>query len=496
MGLSLPLRVGLLLGGLILGNSIARVTGETEVLPPMAGEFFANIPYEKYLQFNAPIPKGSVFDIRDYGAIGDGRTVNTKSIQAAVQAAQAQGGGVVLIPSGDFVSGTLHLASNITLHVSRDGTLRASQDSADYAPFALLVCQKANHVILEGPGRIVGDGETWWRRSRKVPPQTPPQTFVLDEVEAWHFDAKRGKLGKRPSPFLRLIESTDLIVRNLLIENSPGWTLSIDYCDRVQVKDVVISNNYHGPNTDGIDVVASSHVDITHCFIATGDDAIVLKNGDAKEKSRSMSHIRVRHCTVMSSTNCFKIGTETINDISQVLVSDCHFFVEGIWPWTLSGIAIESVDGAHVSAVTVKNISMRNIMTPIFIRLGNRNRGKAKDRQGELREIRISNVKAINAEFPCTLSGIPGKYIQDVVLKKIDISYREANEGLKIKDPIPEQETTYPEFWMFGDLPAYGLWARHVDGLKVKKFKVIPRRSNRREFLVLQDVLNAQISER
>jgi polygalacturonase len=478
---------------LLLWSSAGEAAGKPEIIPPLPGEFLKNIPYKEYIDFKAPIPTVAIFDIRDYGAVGDGRTVNTNAFNAAVRAAHAKGGGVVLIQGGDFVSGTVKLESNIRLHIARDGILRASRDSADYAPFALLLCEKTDNVVIEGPGRILGEGEAWWKSSRKFAPAVPPDTFILKEAEAMHFDAKRGKLSKRPSPFIQLLESSDLTIRNLIIENSPGWTLLLDHCDRVQIKGVVISNNYHGSNTDGIDVVASNDVDIKHCFVATGDDAIVLKNGFSQNKNRAMANIRVSDCTIMSSTNCFKIGTGTSNDISDVWVSDCTFFVEGVWPWSLSGIAIESVDGAHVSRVNVRNISMRNIMTPIFIRLGNRNQSKSKDMQGVLKDVSISNVRATGAEFPCILSGIPGLYINDVTLVNIDIAYREAKEQLDIMDPVPEKEDGYPEFWLFGDLPAYGLWARHVDGLKVKNFKVIPRSTNTREKVVLHDVLNLHI---
>ena len=107
-----------------------------------------------------------------------------------------------------------------------------------------------------------------------------------------------------------------------------------------------------------------------------------------------MNNIQVSECAVRSSTNCFKIGTETWSDVSDVRVSDCSFFVEGVWPWALSGIAIESVDGAKVRDITVQDIAMRNVMTPVFIRLGNRNRWKTKDKLGAIENISIKNLTA------------------------------------------------------------------------------------------------------
>ncbi len=481
-----------LIGCLFLMAFSVQAAENPGILPPLPGEFLSCIPYEDYIDFQAPISDKPVFDIRDYGAIGDGRTLNTAAINAAVQAAKEKKG-VVVIQGGDFVSGTVKLVSGVTLHIAVDGVLRASRDSSDYDPMALLLCEEAKEVVIEGPGRILGEGEAWWKPPRKRAPRTPPATFVLQEAMDMHFDAKRGKRGRRPSPFIRLLESSEVTVRNLIIENSPGWTLSIDGCEGVRVTGVVIHNNYHGPNTDGIDVVTSSRVEIRRCFVSTGDDGIVLKNGSLTQKSGSMSDIRVSDCTVMSSTNCFKIGTETANDIFDVQVSNCTFFSQGVWPPALSGLSIESVDGAHVERVHVSNIRMRNCITPVFIRLGNRNRRKVKDRQGRLQDIHIRGVQASGAEFPCLLSGLPGLPIRRVTLQEMDVVYRQADERLEMQNPIPEQETEYPEFWMFGDVPAYGLWARHVEGLRLKDFAVTPRSVNQREKLVLDDVVNVQL---
>ncbi len=488
-------RIGTLLlaSALSLWHPAGRAAEKTGIVPPAPGEFLDNIPYREFIDFMEPPPPGPVFDIRNYHAVGDGKTVNTAAIRAAVLAARARGGGTVLVAGGDFVTGTIRLESRITLHVAADAVLRASRNRADYDPPSLIWCEQAEHVVIEGPGKILGEGENWWNPPRKTPPRTPPDTFVLKEAMAMHFDAKRTRLPDRPSPFLRLIGSTDLKVRNLRIENSPGWTLMIDRCRRVEVQGVVIHNNYHGGNTDGIDVCASSHVDINRCFVATGDDGIVLKNGYSKDRNQAMSDIRVTDCTVMSSTNCFKIGTETANDIRDVRVSDCRFFVEGIWPGGLSGIAIESVDGARVSRVDVENITMSNIMAPIFIRLGSRNRGKSADERGRLQEVRIRGVKATGVEFPCTLSGIPGAPLENIRLSDIDIRYRDAGELLEIRNPVPEQEKEYPEFAMFGDLPAYALWARHVNGLQVRNFKAVPRTGNRRAKFVWNDVFSLKL---
>lgn len=451
------------------------------------GEFLSRIPYSSYID-QAKVPDGHTFDIRDFGAIGDGKTINTTAIARSVTAAHDCGGGVVRIEGGDYVCGTIHLSANVTLYIANDTVLRASRNRADYDPPHFIYCDDAANIAICGPGKILGEGDAWWTSSRAVSPTSPPGLFNLQEMRAMHFAAKRKKLPNRPSPLIRLRRCTNVKVNNVIVENSPGWTIMLDHCDRVRVERVVLNNNYHGENTDGIDVVASSDVAINSCFVSTGDDGIVLKNGFAKELSRPMSNVRIANCAIRSGANGIKIGTETWSDINDVRITDCELFTDEIWPWGLAAIAIESVDGAHVSKITTENITVRNVNTPLFIRLGNRNRWQDKDRKGALESITIRNLRATGIEFPCIISGIGGLPIKDVTLENCDISYRDAGERLEIANPIPANESQYPEFWMFGDLPAHGLYARHVEGLTIHQFQSKPRSTNKRQEFNFEDV--------
>ncbi|MCC6796557.1 MAG: right-handed parallel beta-helix repeat-containing protein [Candidatus Hydrogenedentes bacterium] len=475
--------------------ALVLAAGAEPVIPiPAPGEFLSNIPYASYID-NSKVPEGRVFDLREFGAVGDGKAINTVAIAKAITAAHDSGGGVVRIDGGDYVSGTIHLKSNVTLYIAKDSVLRASRSGADYDPPHFIYCQGANRVSIAGPGKILGEGDAWWTPPRAAAPTTPPAEFNLKEMESTHFLAKRKKVPNRPSPLIRLQDCTHVKMSNLIVENSPGWTVMLDHCDRVKIDRVILNNNYHGENTDGIDVVGSNDVEITRCFVSTGDDGIVLKNGFAKELSRPMTNVRIANCAIRSGANCIKIGTETWSNISDVRISECELFTEEIWPWGLAAIAIESVDGAHVKNITAENISVRNVNAPLFIRLGNRNRWKDKDRAGALESISIQNMKATGIEFPCVISGIAGMPIKGVMLENIDIRYREAGERLEIVNPVPEVEAQYPEFWMFGDLPAHGLYARHVDGLTVRGFQTSPRRINQRDKFVFDDVQNLNVED-
>lgn len=473
---------------LVLPLVLAAAGRGGDPVPPAPGEFLADIPLGTYVRMDAAAPPGPVFDVADFGGVGDGLAVDTAAIQAAIDAAHRGGGGTVRLGGGEFLSGTLELKSGVTLQVARDAVLRASREAGHFGPPHLIHAAGARHVGLEGPGRIVGGGDAWWHPPLRRAPVTPPETFHLAEAKAAHFACKRKKLPGRPSPLIRVRASADVVVRNLVIENAPGWTLSIDRCDRARIEGVVIDNNYHGENTDGIDIVGSRDVDVTRCFISTGDDGIVLKNGFVPEGAREMARVRISDCAIRSAANCIKIGTETWADVTGVEISNCELFTRDIWPWALAAVAIESVDGALVRDVQVRDVTVRDVTTPLFIRLGNRNRWQTKDRVGAIEGITIERLVATGVEFPCVMSGLPGLPIRDVRLDDVRITYRDAGERLDVPDVIPELEEGYPEFWMFGDLPACGLFARHVRGLAVRNVRVVPRSVNRRETFVFDDV--------
>ena len=480
-------RAAILPLGLALALCVAVAGRGADPAPPAPGEFLADIPVGKYVRIDDHPPVAPVFEVTDFGAVGDGLTVDTAAIQSAIDVAH-RGGGTVRLGGGEFLSGTLELKSDVTLHVARDALLRACREPGHFGPPHLIHAEQARNVGLEGPGRIVGSGDAWWQPPRMQAPVTAPETFDLAEAKATHFACKRKKLPGRPSPLIRVRGSTDVVVRNLVIENAPGWTLSLDRCERARIEGVVIDNNYHGENTDGIDIVGSRDVEVRRCFISTGDDGIVLKNGFVAEGARDMARVRISECAIRSAANCIKIGTETWSDIAAVEISDCELFTRGIWPWGLAAIAIESVDGARVHDVRVRDVTVRNVMTPLFIRLGNRDRWRTKDRAGAIEGITIERLVATGVEFPCVISGIPGLPVRDVRLADVEIAYRDGGERLDVPDVIPELEEGYPEFWMFGDLPACGVFARHVRGLALGTVRVVPRTGNRREAFVFDDV--------
>jgi polygalacturonase len=430
----------------------------------------------------------NIFDIRHYGAVGDGINLSTNAVNTAAKACSDAGGGTVLVSGGDYVIGSLQLFNNTTLKIDGGAVLRGSRNIEDYEKSHLIWADKKENIVIEGPGLIMGEGLSFL-----LPPEAPRETKhpgIIDTEQAidMHFKCKRMRAGNRPSPMIYLTNCDGVEIKSVRIEDAGGWTLSLKNCDNVNITAIRMKSDYNGVSVDGIDLTGCQNVVVSGCHIHTADDAIVLKN-PYSETGRTMHNIIITGCTLLSSTNGIKIGTETYHDIEDIIISNCTIYCREYWPSTLTGISLESVDGANVSNIIVNNIVMRGIMTPFFLRLGNRGRGRKEPVPGRLEHISVSNIRVLDCDYPSSVTGIPSAYVKDVTIGNISIIYRDCSENLKIRNPPPEMEEAYPESIMFGDLPAYGLYARHVNGLKVTNVSVTPRTTEKRQSYIWDDII-------
>lgn len=244
----------------------------------------------------------------------------------------------------------------------------------------------------------------------------------------------------------------------------------------------------HVANSDGIDICGVTNIKIEHGFIATGDDGIVLKPSDYE-----IRNVDETDCIISSYANCFKIGTETQMDVSGVSVKYCYFFLPCGITGGYSGIAIESCDGSNVSDISVSDIKMDGISSPLLIWLGNRFKYD-KEEVGSIHGVNISNVTATNTEMPSAITGCIDDenktlYVQNVALNNINVSYRDTEEDLHIRKTIGESAMSgYPditrvshiyfishELSKYWDLPCYAMAVRHVRNVTYDDYSVTPR---------------------
>ncbi len=471
------------------------------------GDFYKNIPLKKYINFDLRLPLHDAKYVRDFGAkAGDISINNAKMINTAIEACHKNGGGIVVVDGGNYTSGTLYLKSNVVLYIADGSSIVASHNTDDYTENALIYAESCENIGVVGPGKICGEGN-FFSLKPTLPPKLEPFKNTLDVWELRQEYRKRIRFShKSKYGYLMFLKNCSHIkLYNLILENSAMWTVNVNSSNDVNISNIVINNNRHIANCDGIDICGSSNVIIKNCFVSTADDGIVLKNNMSLRTSgddgliiknnldvackRGMSNIYIHDCEVVSCTNAFKIGTETSLDICDVTVENCKFYLTDIYPAGVSGISIESCDGAKVSNINISDIEMDSMACPLFIRLNNRN-GDNKpelDGRGEIENINIKNVVAKNVEIPVMIMGIPNQKIKDVKLDNFDIRYADGKDYFDFRFKIPEQEKEYPECNRFRNINAYGIFVRHADNILLENFRVKPRENTHRKFKKIID---------
>ncbi len=437
---------------------------------------------------------GRVLDPKSYGASGDGKTLDTPAIQKAIDECASAGGGMVYLAPGAYLSGTVVLRENITFHLEAGATLLGSTRLEDYRPQSgppsrgdanakhLLFARDAANVTLSGAGRIDGQGRAFWVPSERQPP--PPE-------DAWRDVATYDwKPLDRPSPMVEFFRCPNLRIENVTLANSSGWTLRPIECDTVIIRGLKIRNPVIGPNTDGIDPTCCRNVAISDCDISTGDDCICLKSESPYGPLGLTRNITIVNCVLSSCCNGLKFGTATRGGFENITFSNSVIYNDDV-PLNarvISGIAIEMVDGGWTEGVAIANVRMQRVRTPIFVRLGARNGA------GRLRGVAIDGVHATGAILTSSVTGIPGHDAEDIALTNIRIETAEPGREEWAARTVPEQEKSYPEARMFGRLPAYGLYARHVRGLTLENLRVDSMARDPRPALHCEDVKQLRVA--
>lgn len=455
-------------------------------------------------------------NVQDKGVTADGHTVQTAALQALIDEASAGGGGTLYFPPGDYVSGTIVLKDNITLHLESNARILGSDKIEDYKPRGLIVANGARNIAILGHGVIDGRGQLWWVDRRD---QWTQQQYENHPRRRFSWVPHHVHTHPSPAPgrMLQLRGCDNVTIRDVTLKDSESWNLHLLGCKDVNIDGIRILSDLLGPNSDGIDVEACADVRISNCVIYCGDDGICLKNETAPYDQSPCKNITVTNCIITTTCNGFKIGTGTSGDFENITFSNSvikaglpdeplakaaaatlhpDLFDNGLAP--LSGIAIESVDGGHVRGVSISNIVMHGVRAPIFARLGNRGRrGSRKDMvptAGTVQDVSISNVIAYGAQNASMIAGIPGHPVKNVSLTNILVQ----TDGTGTRDlahkAMPERIRDYPEITSWGRMPVYGLYCRHVDTLTLDNIRIFANGPDERPALTFDDVTNFQLS--
>ena len=458
-----------------------------------------------------------LFDVRKYGATGDGKTLDTDAVNHAIEAASAAGGGVVVFPPGTYLCFSIHLKSLVHLHLLQGSTIVAadsplpgeqtgyrggSYDAAEpkttwdaYQDYghnhwhnSLLWGEDIHDFSITGPGLIWGKGLSNGRGRRG---------------DGAPFVAEQAGVGNKA---IALKNCRNVLFRDFSILKAGHFGLLLTGVDNTTIDNLKIDTD-----RDGIDIDCCQNVRVSNCTVnSPWDDGICPKSSFALGYARPTRNVTISNCWVtgyyelgsvldgtfkkfapeahVPRTGRIKCGTESNGGFINITISNCVF--EGC-----QGYALETVDGALLEDITITNTTMRDLVSgPIFMRLGSRLRGPQESTKvGTLRRILISNLECYNAPMKVSsiLSGIPGYSIEDVKLSNIYIEAAGGAPAEAASIQAPEFENKYPEPGMFGTTPAFGFFLRHVRHVEMSHVELASASPDVRPALYLTDVERA-----
>ncbi len=445
------------------------------------------------------------YDVRDFGAVGDGKTLDHGAINRAIDSCVANGGGRVVLPAGTYLCGSIRMKSNVELHISAGATILAAPGSMKaydesepwegpayqdgghtYFHNSLIWAVGQQNVSITGRGTIDGKGLT-----------------KKDTEKGGNLQG--GSIGTGDKA-IALKECRNVLIRDITIFRGGHFAIIMTGCDLGTVDNVTIDTN-----RDGFDIDCCKYLTVSNCKINTpSDDALVLKSSYALKRPVLCEHIAVTNCvitgykmgTLLDGTYVpekvnwvcgrFKLGTESNGGYRNIALSNCTFMYS-------SGLAFEEVDQGLMENVVVSNITMSHVHHyPIYITTGCRNRGpKERTTVSTGADIQISNVIAddVDSLAGIIVTGMPDQPLRNIALNNIRITYRGGGTADLAKREYREQGTNYPEPRFAGPTPAYGLYARHVDGLDINHVTFRTEKTDYRPAVMLDDVRNESITD-
>lgn len=457
------------------------------------------------LGFTAIINAKSVthYNVKDFGAKGDGKTLDSPAIDKAIEAAAKAGGGTVYVPAGVYLSGSIHLKSNINLYLAAGSKILASKDNPGvydpeeepynetiyqdgghtYFHNSLIWGQKLNNVTISGEGMIDGEGLT--KKGSQVG------------------EGKYGKANKA----ICIVESNNVQIRDITIFRGGHFAILLTGCNLVTLDNLIIDTN-----RDGIDIDCCKNTVVSNCKVNSPyDDGICPKSSYALNRKIITENLTITNCQVSafklgtlidgtlqphpnttwtSRSGRIKFGTESNGGFRNCVVSNCTFH-------SCKGLALEQVDGGVLENITISNISMYNVDDyPIYIQLGERLRDPDKNSPSVGKNITISNVVAYVADSlsGIHISGTPRFILEDIRLSNINVIYNGGASEEAAYSDFYEIGESYPEISYFRKIvPSYGVFARHVKNLQLDNISVRNINPDMRPSMILRNIDGLEI---
>jgi len=430
-----------------------------------------------------------------FGIRSDGVTLNTRSIQYAVDLIHDRGGGRLVFEVGRYLTGSIHLRSDVGLELKEGAVLLGSLNPFDYDKMdctALLLADSQRNISIIGKGIIDGQG----------------RAVAANIVGLVHSGIIRDPLhSDRPNeanrPMLIYFRHCSAVtVKGITLVNAASWVETYDQCSDLTIDSIRVDSKAYW-NNDGMDIVDCSQVRISGCFVDAADDGICLKSHDP---AAACTDVLIRDCTIRSSANAIKFGTVSRGGFRHIRIS--HITVYDTYR---SALALEAVDGAAIQDVVADSLTAVNTGNALFIRIG----ARGGSRQSSIADVSIRHfsiqIAAGKADSgysyegpiedqprnisPIVLTGLPGAFLQNIRLEDLTVRYPGGGSPFIASrapaDSVPELPAKYPEFSMFRELPAWGLYIRHARGIRVKNLRLYCAAKDYRRAIVLDDVEGA-----
>jgi len=429
-----------------------------------------------------------------FGIRSDGATLNTRSIQYAIDYIHDHGGGRLVFDVGRYLTGSIHLKSAVGLELKEGSVLLGSLNPFDYDKngfTALLLADSQQNISITGKGIIDGQG-----RAVAANVVALAHSGIINDP----LQHDRPNEANRPM-LIYFRHCSSVTVKGITLANAASWVDTYDQCKGLTIDSVRIDSKAYW-NNDGVDIVDCSQVSVTGCFVDAADDGICLKSHDP---DAACTDVLIRDCTIRSSANAIKFGTVSRGGFRHIRI--LH---NSVYDTYRSALALEAVDGAALRDVVADSLTAINTGNALFIRIG----ARSGSRQSTLSDVSIRHftvdIAAGKADAgypyegpvedqprnisPIVLTGLPGAFLQDIRLEDVTVRYPGGgNPFIAHRDPagpdsIPELPANYPDFSMFKELPAWGLYIRHARGIQVRNLHLSCAAKDYRTAIVLDDV--------
>ncbi len=431
------------------------------------------------------------FDITAYGAAGDGKTVATKALQSAIDACNKNGGGDVIIPTGVFIIGTVHLKSNVHLYLQAGAILRGSPNLQDYEPYTpekpyipihkgMLFTEDAENIVISGEGQIDGNGDVFFNpdEAKKLDAEVTKFTRQKENYRKVAAGIGDGPIVPKDRPYQMFVFSNcrKITVKDIRITSAPFWCMHFADCDAVNVKNIRLWNNLLAPNADGIDITSCTNVIIEGCDIRAGDDAIAIVGYDHHFEIPGFKHLRhlseniiVSNCNLQSYSSGIRIGFLDQNTVRNIHVSNVNITN------STRGIGIFLRDEGSLENITFSNIYIETHLRtgdwwgngePIHISAV---RGKENVKLGQIKHVLFSNI-ICKGENGMLIYGSDESIIEDVSFDHIRFELTDSKLNDVAGGNVDLRGSSLQMSLFERDIP--GLLAQYVKDLRINDFQL------------------------